>query len=121
MKTILSVLVGVTLALYALQSGAQTSAGEARISLVIESKTLDQALDEWARQSGFQIFVQNWDIAKKLTAPKLRGTFSAKAALEQLLAGTPLTYKWLSERAVAIRERTQSGNDASNVGSATWD
>ena len=64
--------------------------------------------------------MQNWDIAKKLTAPKLKGTFSAKAALEQLLAGTPLTYKWLSERAVAIRERTQSGNDASNVGSATW-
>lgn len=121
MKTILSVLIGVTLALYALQGGAQTTAGETRVSLVIESKTLDQALDEWARQSGFQIFVQNWDVTKRLTAPKLRGTFSAKAALEQLLAGTPLTYKWLSERAVAIRERTQSDNDASNLGSATWD
>jgi iron complex outermembrane receptor protein len=120
MRTILSAVAGVTLALSAIQGDAQAVAGEARVSLVIESKTLDQALDEWARQSGFQIFVQNWDVAKKLTAPKLRGTFSARAALEQLLAGTPLTYKWLSERAVAIRERTQSDNDASNVGSATW-
>jgi iron complex outermembrane recepter protein len=121
MRTILSAVVGVTLALSAIQGDAQTVAGEARVSLVIESKTLDLALDEWARQSGFQIFVQNWDVAKRLTAPKLRGTFTAKAALEQLLAGTPLTYKWLSERAVAIRERTQSGNDVPNVGSATWD
>jgi iron complex outermembrane receptor protein len=121
MRTILSAVIGVTLTLSAIQSDAQTVAREAQVSLVIESKTLDQALDEWARQSGFQIFVQNWDVAKRLTAPKLRGTFSAKAALEQLLAGTPLTYKRLSERAVAIRERTRSDNDASNVGSATWD
>jgi iron complex outermembrane recepter protein len=121
MRTILSALVGVTLALSAIQGDAEAAGGEARVSLVIESETLDQALDEWARQSGFQIFVQNWDVAKRLTAPKLRGTFTAKAALEQLLAGTPLTYKWLSERAVAIRERTQAESDASNLGSPAWD
>lgn len=119
MKRLLSAAIGLALTLCSVLADAQSSIGETRVSLVIESKTLDQALDEWARQSGFQVFLPNWDVAKKLRAPNLRGTFSAKAALEQLLAGTPLTYKWLNERAVAIRERTQSGDESGNVGSAT--
>lgn len=121
MRTILSAVVGMMLALSAVQGDAQTTLGETPVSFAIESKTLDQALDEWARQSGFQIFLQNWEIARKLNAPNLRGTYSAKAALERLLTGTPLTYKWLSERAVSIRERTQPVNDVSTIGSAGWD
>lgn len=121
MRTILSAVVGMMLALSAVQGDAQTTAGQTPVTLAIESKTLDQALDEWARQGGFQIFLQNWEIARKLSAPNLRGTFSATAALERLLAGTPLTYKWLSEHAVSIRERAQPVNDVSTIGSAAWD
>jgi iron complex outermembrane receptor protein len=105
MKFILSAMVGATLALSAIEAGAQATPGERQVSLTIESTSLAIALDKWAQQSGFQIFVQDWEDAKRLTAPSLMGTFSAQAALEQLLKGTQLTYVWLNDRAVSIRKR----------------
>jgi iron complex outermembrane receptor protein len=108
MKTLLSAVVGATLAIAAIGAGADGAPTERQISIEIQSKTLADALDEWARQCGYQIFVQNWDLVKKLSAPSLRGSFTAQAALERLLQGTPLSYVWLNDRAVAIRERTES-------------
>ena len=105
MKSILSAMVGATLALSGIEAGAQATPGERQVSLTIESTSLATALDKWAQQSGFQIFVQDWEGAKRLTAPSLKGTFSAQAALEQLLKGTQLTYVWLNDRAVSIRKR----------------
>jgi iron complex outermembrane recepter protein len=108
MKTLLSAVVAATLALAAVEAGADGTPGERQVSLVIESKTLADALDEWAKQSGFQIFVKNWSLARKLSAPKLKGNFSAEAALEQLLRGSPLTYNWLNDKAVSITEKPPS-------------
>lgn len=105
MKTLVSALVGATLALCALEAGADATPGERQVALKIESTSLAIALDKWAQQSGFQIFVQDWEATKNLTAPTLKGTFTAQAALEQLLAGTQLTYVWLNERAVSIRKK----------------
>ncbi len=105
MKFILSAMVGATLAFSAIEADAQATPGERQISLTIESTSLATALDKWAQQSGFQIFVQDWEDTKRLTAPSLKGTFSAQAALEQLLKGTQLTYVWLNDRAVSIRKR----------------
>jgi outer membrane receptor protein involved in Fe transport len=119
MKTVLSAAVGAMLALAAIGAVADGAPGERRVVLEIQSKTLADALDEWARQSGYQIFVQNWDLTKKLTAPTLRGTFTAQAALERLLEGTPLSHAWLSDRAVAIRERAESSPSAASGGSQT--
>ena len=105
MKSILSAVVGATLALAAIEAGAQATPGERQVSLTIETDTLASALDKWAQQSGFQIFVQDWEAAKNLPARTLKGTFTAQDALEQLLAGTPLTYVWISGKAVSIRKR----------------
>ena len=106
MKSILSAVVGATLALSAIEADAQAAPGERQVSLTIESTSLATALDKWAQQSGFQIFVQDWEAAKNLHAPSLKGTFTAQDALEQLLSGTPLTYVWISNKAVSIRKKT---------------
>lgn len=106
MKSILSAVIGATLALSAIEAGAQATAGERQVSLTIETDTLASALDKWAQQSGFQIFVQDWEGAKKLPARSLKGTFTAQDALEQLLSGTSLTYTWISDKAVSIRKKT---------------
>lgn len=105
MKSILSAVVGATLALSAIEANAQATPGERQVALTIETGTLANALDKWAQQSGFQIFVQDWEAAKKLPARSLKGTFAAQDALEQLLSGTPLTYVWISDKAVSIRKK----------------
>lgn len=106
MKSILSAVVGATLALSAIEADAQATPGDRQVSLTIESTSLATALDKWAQQSGFQIFVQDWEGAKNLPARSLKGTFTAQDALEQLLSGTQLTYVWISDKAVSIRKKT---------------
>lgn len=112
MRTILPVVIGATLALCAVKAGAQAVPGDRQVALVIESKTLADALDQWAQQSGFQILLKNWDVAKELAAPRLKGTFSAQAALEQLLSGTPLVYEFTSERTVTVKARFTEASQA---------
>lgn len=115
MRTILPVVIGATLALCAVKAGAQAVPGDRQVALVIESKTLADALDQWAQQSGFQILLKNWDMAKKLTAPSLKGTFSAQAALEQLLSGTSLVYEFTSERTVTVRARVTAASSTTGA------
>lgn len=110
MKTLLSVLVGVALALAVMEASADEKPGARQVSLAIDSATLAGALDQWAQQSGYQIIGRNWDVAEKLAAPKLKGTYSAQEALEKLLSNTPLTHRWVSEKAVAIRRRGQTSS-----------
>jgi iron complex outermembrane recepter protein len=105
MKTLLSAVVAATLALMSVQAGADEGPRERQVSLVIESKTLAEALDQWAQQTGFQIFVPNWDLAKKISAPRLEGKYGARDALNRLLEGTPLMGVWTTDKAVTIREK----------------
>src|SRR5690349_11526578 len=105
MQTLLSAVIGATLALATLEAGAQAPPGEQQVALTIETDCLASALDEWAQQSGFQIFVQDWEAAKHLPAKSLNGTFTAQDALDRLLSGTQLTYVWISGNAVSIRKK----------------
>ncbi len=102
---ILSAAVVVSMALAVANAGAQAAPGERQVALVIESGNLADALDEWARQTGFQLFSPSWDVAKQLAAPALKGTFTPRGALEQLLRGSPLVYEITSERTVTVRAR----------------
>jgi iron complex outermembrane recepter protein len=110
MKTLLSAVVGVALALATVAASADGKPGTRQVSLAIDSTTLAGALDQWAQQSGYQIIGQSWDVAEKLAAPKLKGTYSAQEALEKLLSDTPLTHRWVSEKAVAIRPRGKASS-----------
>jgi iron complex outermembrane recepter protein len=107
MKPILSAVVGATLALSTAQVGAAGRATDRQVTLSIHSVTLADALDMWAARSGFQILVWDWDTVQKLAAPTIKGTYSAQVALEKLLEGTSLTYRWVNDRTVAIREKPQ--------------
>jgi iron complex outermembrane receptor protein len=106
MKSILSAVIGATLALSAIEVGADGTPGARQVSLTIETDTLAAALDKWAQQTGFQIFVQDWEATQNLPAKTLKGTFTAQDALEHLLSGTSLTYIWISDKAVSIRKNT---------------
>jgi iron complex outermembrane receptor protein len=110
MRMILSAVMGAALALSALPAAAQTRPAEKQIQLVIEARTLADALDEWAAQTGLQFFSKNLEIAKRLPAPHLNGLYSAQEALEKLLADSPLTYVW-GDGKVTIQEREASSSE----------
>lgn len=106
MKTILSVALAVTLALSAMEASAQGKAADRKVELAIEQQSLADALNEWAKQTGLQLVSQSSETMNSTVAPKIKGAYTAKGALEELLKGTSLTYEWVGERAVAIRAKS---------------
>jgi iron complex outermembrane recepter protein len=115
MRTIVSAVVAACLVLTASYVGAQTSEGR-EISLKIDAETLAGALDQWAAQTGVQFVSPSWEVAKKISATPLKGRYTARAALEKLLDGTPLICEWMSDKAVAIREKSSAERRSSNDG-----
>lgn len=107
MRTTLSAIVSATLALVAIESEAAAPA-EREVQLAIEQQVLADALNAWAQQTGLQLVSPSSEVTNRIVAPQVKGVFSAQAALEKLLDGTPVTYVWLNERSVAIREKTQA-------------
>src|SRR5262245_48454963 len=64
-------------------------AAEARsqtVSFNIAAQPLGKALNEFGRQTGLQVVFFYGDIREGLTAPALKGNYTAKVALERLLA-----------------------------------
>ena len=104
MRTILPTFVAACLVLVTSDVVAQTVAQEREISLKIESETLAGALDQWAAQTGVKLFSPHWEIAQKIAATPLKGSYTARQALDKLLSGTPLRGHWMNEKAVAIRQ-----------------
>lgn len=84
-------------------TAAQNSSAGPEYSLSIPSGSLITALDQFSKQTGLQV-------AAELTTPEQQqravnavvGRFSAGAALEQLLAGSELTYVWVDSSTVKI-------------------
>lgn len=92
------------LAVFAVTSHAQETQSR-QIALDIEPQSMSDALNDWAQQTGLQLIFPDADITNRLAAPSVRGTYTAQAALNQLLAGTQLTYEFVNDRTVSIRER----------------
>lgn len=65
---------------------------------------LGRSLQELAKQSGIQIIFFS-KIVAGYDAPALHGDFTAEAALDELLAGTNLTYHALNERTIEVAAR----------------
>lgn len=108
MKSLLPVVVGVTLALAA-ATGTAAQADQGVLKLSIERKSLRDALNDWAQQTGYQLIAE---IKGEFVAPKVEGELTAEAALQRLLEGTPLTYQWLGERWVAVNEKGKASPGA---------
>ena len=77
-------------------------AAEVTYQLRIESQPIDEALNEFARQSGLQVVLQTEEV-RGIRAPRIEGALTAQAALERLLANTGLSYEYLDARTVAVR------------------
>lgn len=102
MKTIRLIVLGVTLALSLANANAENDTNQ--VKLGTESRVLRDALIDWAQKTGYQIVLPSTDLVSQLIVTPTGKSLTPKAALQQLLAGTPLTFEWLDERTVAIRE-----------------
>jgi iron complex outermembrane receptor protein len=107
-------LVGLALLFFACVAGAQQP-GTLRITFTIEAQPLPDALNAWAQQAGLQIIWPADSEAAQLRAARLSGTFTAEAALQQLLSGSGLTYAFVDSTTVAIRPRASSGKPVAGL------
>ncbi|WP_157995141.1 TonB-dependent siderophore receptor [Peristeroidobacter soli] len=73
------------------------------VKMEIRAQSLDDALNEFARQTGLQVFFLASDESRRLMSAPLSGSFDPNAALTRLLANTGLVYEYLDVRTVAIR------------------
>ena len=88
---------------------AQDGAAATPVPIRIAAQPLGEALNDWARQTRIQLFVQPDATAGK-TAPLVAGTLSPRAALDRLLAGSGL-YGRFEGQAVTV-ERVAGGGAA---------
>jgi hemoglobin/transferrin/lactoferrin receptor protein len=79
---------------------AAPARGELKLS--IAAQPINDALNEFARQSGLQVFFLASDQTRQLISTAISGTFEPKAALTRLLSNTGLSFKYLDARSVAI-------------------
>ena len=95
--------IAVTLTSFLILAHAQANGKEpAEFRLNIDAQPLNQALQEFAKQSGIQI-VWFSRVVNGRRAPALEGQFTTEAALNRLLSGTDLTFQPLNEKTIEVR------------------
>lgn len=109
MKSLHGLGLGLLLCVCTVLAAAESGAGSPKLD--IAPGPLGQALTEFAKQSGLQVILDA-QLAEGVQSPGVRGTLSAEAALERLLAQTPFRAEWLDGHTVAIR--------AVNAGETAW-
>ncbi len=87
-------------------------ASQSTVALDIPALPLNEALKLLGRQAGIQVVFYSKE-SEGLSAPKLSGRYSARSALEQLLANTGLSYSFVNDKTVAIRARGEAGESTS--------
>lgn len=81
---------------------AQTiRADDAAIDIQTEAGSLEAALNALAEQSGHQIIIFSEDAGPRQTIA-LDGSYTLESALEALLVGTGLEYRYVNERTIAV-------------------
>ncbi len=76
---------------------------EQKVKLNIAAQSMEQALNVFAEQTGFQLLFRASEVPASMLAPRLAGTYTPRDALKQLLANTSLNYEFINARTVAIR------------------
>ncbi len=92
---------------YVIASAADTDAERREYDLQIERQPLAHALQEFARQSGVHVIFFS-SITEGQEAPPLHGRFTTKAALEQLLYDTLLTFREIHPNTIKICLRSST-------------
>ena len=75
---------------------------ERAYTLHIASGPLESALQEFARQTGIQIIFFSY-LTDGQRAPALDGTYTIDLAMNALLAGSMLTFRWVNAKTIEIR------------------
>lgn len=76
------------------------------LQLRIVAQPLDEALQEFSRQSGVQVvFFSN--VAEGIRSPGANGTYTVDEALRALLAGSGLAFRIINSRTVEIYRPAQ--------------
>ncbi len=83
------------------------------VKLDIAAQPISDALNEFARQAGLQVFFLASEDSKRMVSTALAGTFPPQQALARLLSNTGLNYEYLDARTIAIRSR-KAGNTSSS-------
>ncbi|PCI49632.1 MAG: TonB-dependent receptor [Alphaproteobacteria bacterium] len=83
--------------------------GSAPIEIQVGAQPLELALNSLAQQFGKQIVISTKD-ARGLKVNLVKGIYSEQQALELLLAGSGLEYRYLNDRTIAIYPEGAVGN-----------
>ncbi|MBL8267173.1 TonB-dependent siderophore receptor [Steroidobacter sp.] len=92
--------------------GAAVSAAAPSYHFDLVAQPMSQALQRFGQISGQQIIVSS-EFVEQLTAPELKGEFTAEAALEKLLQNTGLVAVRSSSGALMIRQAGSSADQSS--------
>jgi iron complex outermembrane recepter protein len=84
-------------------SRAMRGAESEAYTLHIASQPLDNALQEFARQTGVQIIVFSY-LTNGQRAPALDGRYTVDEAMKALLAGSMLTFRRVNAKTIEIRQ-----------------
>jgi iron complex outermembrane receptor protein len=79
------------------------SAEARQVQLDLASQPLDQALTAFADQAGLHLLYTTEDVAG-LQSPALKGNYAVEQALQQLLAGSGVSYRFNDPRTVTLRK-----------------
>lgn len=84
--------------------------GATQQSFAIPPQSLSSALTQFARQSGLQIAVDTGLVTGRQT-PGVQGRYTAEQALQRLIAGTGLNYRFTAADTITIERAVEVGGD----------
>ena len=79
--------------------------------LRITAQPLDEALQEFSRQSGMQVIYFS-GLTDGIQSPGVNGKYTVSAALQALLAGSGLSFRVINARTVEIRKEEAEAHRA---------
>jgi hypothetical protein len=83
-------------------NGRAAQPTETRFDFRIAAQPLDEALQEFSRQSGLQVIFFS-SLTEGIQSPGVQGKHTVAEALGKLLAGSSLTFHLINSRTVSIR------------------
>lgn len=89
------------LGLYILTSFTHLHAQSAKIKFDIPSQPLEEALTEFAQQSGVQLIYRS-DILENAFTREIQGEIEPEKALERLLQYSKVQFRWVNPRTIAL-------------------
>lgn len=84
-------------------TGEQTQMQARQVQLDLPAQPLDQALTTFADQAGLHLLYTTGDVAGQVS-PALQGNYSVEQALQQLLAGSGMSWQFSEARTVTLRK-----------------